>query len=372
MSKVKLSRRELYDLIWSEPSISIIKKYVISNDGLKKLLGEMKIPSPQPGYWMKLQFGKNVKKAILPEPFIGKNEAEFEIREEGIDYGSGPFTEKKSVEMGIKELLAAKLKISDRLNTNEPLIIAARKSLAMKHKSFQFKGLIQTLGGELDIQVSETYVGRALRFMDYFIKALRLRGYEIQVGRDGTFAFIDGERIRVSFKERCKRVKVTQGRWDVSELHASGKLYFKSDGYFSGEWFEGATLLEDQVPGIIAKWEVDIRELHRIQEENQINFQKHCDEEKRIKEIQEGKTLELLRFKNLLIEAERWIQIKNLKSYLQEIRTKAVSTNTLTNELENWLDWANERAERYDISRLRSEGKLDDYNLTTFLFKAEQ
>ena len=371
MSKVKLTRNELYDLMWSEPITSISKKYVISNDGLKKISGEMQIPCPEPGYWMKLQFSKKVKKVMLPEPYIGKSEVEFEIREEGKDYGSGIFTEKKSVEVEIKELLSSKLKISERLNTNEPLFIAAKQSFAAKHKTYQFIGLIQTLRGEIDIQVSEAFVSRALRFMDYFIKALRVRGHDIQVGSDGTFAFLDGERIRIAFKERCKRVKVSQGKWDVSELHASGRLYFKSDGYFSGEWFEGKTSLEDQVPGIIAKWEVDIRELHKIQQENQIRFQKIRDEEKRVKEIQEGKTRELLRFKNLLAEAERWNQIKNLKLYLQEINAKAIASNMVTEELRNWLDWANERADRYDIRMMRSEGKLEDYNLTTFLFANE-
>ena len=56
---------------------------------------------------------------------------------------------------------------------------------------------------------------------------------------------------------------------------------------------------------------------------------------------------------------------------MQEINAKAISKNMVSEELKNWLDWANERADRYDISMLRSDGKLEDYNLTTFLFANE-
>ncbi len=47
MSKAKLSREELYNLVWSEPFSTLSKKYAISDVGLRKACIRMNIPLPR-------------------------------------------------------------------------------------------------------------------------------------------------------------------------------------------------------------------------------------------------------------------------------------------------------------------------------------
>ena len=65
--KNKLSRQELYDLVWSTPLSQLAKKYQISDNGLRKICIKLDIPLPKNGYWSKIKFNKKVSKIALPK-----------------------------------------------------------------------------------------------------------------------------------------------------------------------------------------------------------------------------------------------------------------------------------------------------------------
>lgn len=60
------TRKELYDLVWSEPMRDLAKRFEISNVGLAKACRNAEIPVPPRGYWNKHQAGHRVVKAELP------------------------------------------------------------------------------------------------------------------------------------------------------------------------------------------------------------------------------------------------------------------------------------------------------------------
>lgn len=68
------TRRELYDLAWSEPMQSLSKKYSISDRGLAKICAAASIPVPGRGYWAKLEAGKKVQKWALPPRGLGQTD----------------------------------------------------------------------------------------------------------------------------------------------------------------------------------------------------------------------------------------------------------------------------------------------------------
>lgn len=82
MEKELLSRKDLYDLVWTQPLLTLAKKYQISDVGLRKACIRMNIPTPRVGYWQKLQFGKNQKKIPLPGNHSGMSELTLLIRDE--------------------------------------------------------------------------------------------------------------------------------------------------------------------------------------------------------------------------------------------------------------------------------------------------
>ncbi|MFT3739568.1 MAG: hypothetical protein QM786_12480 [Breznakibacter sp.] len=70
---MKLTRKELYDLVWSEPMSTVCKRFGISDNGLRKHCKSMNIPTPPIGYWAKLQSGKTVEILPIPNEYEEKN-----------------------------------------------------------------------------------------------------------------------------------------------------------------------------------------------------------------------------------------------------------------------------------------------------------
>lgn len=65
MSKT-VDRRELYDQIWTEPVRTVAARLGVSDTAVKKACMKAAIPTPDRGYWAKLEAGKPVVKVPLP------------------------------------------------------------------------------------------------------------------------------------------------------------------------------------------------------------------------------------------------------------------------------------------------------------------
>ena len=62
----RLTREQLYELVWSEPMHRLGKQIGISDVAIAKHCRRLGIPLPLRGYWNNLHAGKNVIKAVLP------------------------------------------------------------------------------------------------------------------------------------------------------------------------------------------------------------------------------------------------------------------------------------------------------------------
>jgi hypothetical protein len=349
--------------------LKLSKKYAISDVGLRKICIGMEIPLPRAGHWMKLQAGKKVPQQKLPENYTGKTEVKLELREEGKEYYTGKHADVKKIKDDIVKNIGDVIQIPERLNTKEPLILAAKESLAKKNATWNYKGIIQTESNIIYIKVSESNAKRALIFMDCFIKTLRLRGHDIEVQFRETYAIIDKERVKICCREKCKAVKITDSRWDSRELHATGILSFKCGTYDAKEWVDGKKLIEEQIPDIIAKMELRIKELHKSQEETRIYFAKLKAEEDRIREIELNKERELQKFKDLLEESKRWEKVKVLRDYLNYIEQRGQKDKLSEEEFSKWLMWAKKKADWYDPMIESSDELLMNIDKESLSFK---
>lgn len=61
-----VSREELYEQVWSQPMTKVAAEYGVTGTALKKTCDRHHIPTPERGYWAKLEHGKPVKKEPLP------------------------------------------------------------------------------------------------------------------------------------------------------------------------------------------------------------------------------------------------------------------------------------------------------------------
>ena len=88
METIQLTRKELYDLVWSTPLSKIAEKYAVNPDGIKKICKEFNVPMPPNGYWSKMKFNKIVEKDKLDEDFKGQDKIVFTSKIEGEDNNS--------------------------------------------------------------------------------------------------------------------------------------------------------------------------------------------------------------------------------------------------------------------------------------------
>lgn len=76
---VRVTREELYQLVWSQPMVHAAKQFSISGNGLAKICKRLDIPYPPRGYWAQIQAGKEPKKAPL-KPASGDTPKAVDIR----------------------------------------------------------------------------------------------------------------------------------------------------------------------------------------------------------------------------------------------------------------------------------------------------
>jgi hypothetical protein len=61
MAPTEITRRGLYDLVWSKPMTLVAEEFGMSDTALKKICDKHGVPSPPRGYWAKKQTDKPVK-----------------------------------------------------------------------------------------------------------------------------------------------------------------------------------------------------------------------------------------------------------------------------------------------------------------------
>lgn len=354
MGKIVLSRKVLYDLVWSEPMSSILKKYEISPTELRKILNEMRIPLPEMGYWQKIQYGKPVEIKELANDYSGKNEVTFTIRETPLSLNISPH---KALKESLKNDSSLSIKVNQKLSKPDALIIEAKESLTNKkavsngrHFGFyysRYKGMVETKRDELTIRVSPANVGRALRFFDAFIKLLRARNHDIIFEYGNTYALLDDEKFEISLREKYIKAK-SNDSWQNYEFVPSGIMAFKLESYPYKEWKDGKQLIEDRIADIFTYFELYAQK--RRQE--RIYFEEQCkirEEKERIeREIKARKEKEVRDFKKLVKDANQWQQSQLIRSYISYVENIALQTGELSDEIKNWIEWSKQKADWLD------------------------
>ena len=70
----EFTRRELYDLVWSQPMRTVAARLGISDVALAKHCKKADIPVPERGYWARKQAGKRTVQIALPPRFPGTSD----------------------------------------------------------------------------------------------------------------------------------------------------------------------------------------------------------------------------------------------------------------------------------------------------------
>jgi hypothetical protein len=349
MEKKQLARQELYDLVWSEPLISLYAKYNISGNELYKICKEMDIPLPNNDYWLKKRHDKTVLKKELSQNYSAETEIFLSLRDnENLDYNS-PISIRKLVIKSYECIDNKYFTVPSKLTNPDTQIIEAQKKLIECKNSKNYRGeMVYTPKGYLDIHVFPENIDRALRIFDTFIKLLRYRNYEISFQGFDTHVNIYGVDYKIAIREKQRFEMEQKGHWTEKKAFPTNILIFKNDGYDKREFYDNSVKLEEKIPNILADLEYKSISLHKIWAVNEKRWQEEEEKLRIANEIKARKELEIENFKKLLKESMTWHQSIILDNYLKELERRAIGNNNLTDDLKEWLSWAKQKASWYN------------------------
>jgi hypothetical protein len=110
---LRLTREELYGLVWAKPMTQVAQEFLISDRAVAKLCARKQVPVPPRGYWAKKAAGQNVPKTPLPEfaakpPKEKKDKADSMQPRAGKSKIRGVFEERnRIIRKGLKQFRAA-------------------------------------------------------------------------------------------------------------------------------------------------------------------------------------------------------------------------------------------------------------------------
>jgi hypothetical protein len=367
MKSTIITRKALYELLWSETMSSIIKNYRITYTELKKICNEMSIPVPENGYWSKLKFVKEISKPALSVNYTGKDEIElFErlIPENPLNCSNTGLGAQDDIEEKAMNIF----KVPEKLTHPDVLITNTKNYLdAVRKYDWRSSASYPKRIDVLNVNVSHEILPRALRIMDTIIKLLRAKDYDVLTKNDKTFVLIGKEEIEIRLKEK-NRVSEAKDRYGSRQLVPTGKLGFIIGDYQTKEINDGQDLLETKLEIILSKLEA---ESLRKKEERIAAEERHrkWEEEKRIeREHKERLEKEVKSFKLLFLQASRMHQTSILRNYVQVLEDNAFKEDKLTDELKDWLDWAKKKIDWYDPLINKEDQLLNDEHKTN-IFK---
>ncbi|MGN6603623.1 MAG: hypothetical protein ACTHK8_14310 [Ginsengibacter sp.] len=370
MNEINLSRKELYKLVWKKSMLSLSKNYEISDTGLRKICIRMQIPVPPLGYWAKLRFGKKVRQVPLPAMHKREGSVSLKIRNQNNSLQTvGKHSSEKLKIIELENDNRLNLQLEQQLNRPVALV-ALSKSVLLKVKpdTITYKGTVNCTYKALDIRVASANIERGLLLFDTLIKALEIRGHTVKLVNFKTRINICGEEFDISLREKMRKEMVHDGNWTRQIFYPKGVLAFIVGSYSAREFKDGKVKLEQQLLKIIAHLELESArriEERRIRQEAE---ERRKEKERLEKELEERIEKELIKFKKLLSDSERWHKVEILRNYISELERKMEDEEEGTMEKIEWLNWAKKKADWYDPFIENKDELLEAVNQNTLEF----
>ena len=210
------------------------------------------------------------------------------------------------------------------------------------------------------MKVAPANVIRALRFMQAVITMLEKRGYELKVRQEDTVVIISGQEMKIALREKVRTTKKPGKYGFDNEYTPEGKLILKLDSYPQKEWQDGPRTLEEQLPDILARLETQGQRKMAQQIESD-KWHREWEEKERVrKEAEQRQQQELANFKHLLKASGIWQKAERIRAYIQQVEQKAANNNELTEETQQWIQWARNKVDWYDPLTNGSDKWLKD------------
>lgn len=229
---MRVSREELYRLVWTEPMTKLAPRFGLSDVGLAKVCRKYQIPRPPVGYWAKLGVGQHMEPECLPAlDEESLQEIQFFRRQFFAEATDSPEEVYEKVVVHVPE----------RLTDPHPLVAKTKSILASKKGDGG--GSDAKADSCLNITVSAGELPRALRIFDAAIKKWDELGGTVRIDS----ARNSDERTRFEYGDDSVAVVLSEEMERIE--NKSNKHYYYRDWTYkstgrlvltiSGRWADG-------------------------------------------------------------------------------------------------------------------------------------
>lgn len=374
--KPLISRKELYDLVWSEPLSILAKRFEISDVRLGKICIEANIPKPGVGYWAKRQAGKASVKPALPDRKLGQ--AEYLVFREYQDWGtkaeeerllSEPAPPKPEFSEDINQIarhaqeLTKNISIRKTISNPHPAIA----KLLAKDNERKEKQLSNTFGHFLNPPLYDSQLGRRrLRILNSLFMGFDNCGCKTSAFRSEAKELnvrIGDQSISFELNVEEKKHERAHLRTSTEEEKLSIKIsWWNAPSDLILQWQDSSDLsLEEQIKDILTGFLIagermyraqilyrhellmerreDLKEKIRLQKEKAIQL-----EQEQLQKIREEKR------QQLFSDVSNWRQASEIRAYVEAVLMQSQKSTSRQDDLhlKDWASWAWEEANKID------------------------
>lgn len=368
---MEVSRQELYRQVWETPISHLApEEYGVSDVALQKVCKKLHVPTPPRGYWAKRQHGQEPPQEPLPNlPDDAPSTHVFHSRGTEKSEDTQPEQVSHSEEEGptAPPIDIPEVEIPPELDDPHPLVEKTRDALKdARLDDYGRVGLNSRGSPGVSVNVSPEALPRALRISDGLVKTAESIGWKACASnnrKNASCLKVEEEEIPFRVTEKTNRVESDIPESERSfrdskhEYTPTGRLYLTfpfvhptPEG--QKKWTESEERpLEEVLPSALERAHEAAYQLKRNRKERR--RERKIRKERRRKREAEKKRREeeKRRRKKLEEEASRWQKSQKLRRYIEEVKRKAEArslTGEEREEIEDWLDWAREHADRLD------------------------
>ena len=366
----RLTRKEMYEQVWSVPMTKLAKQYGMSDVGLAKICRKVEIPVPNRGYWAKKQYRRTPPATPLPNPDYNPD---IEIHEQP---AKDPTVQREMKNAKLEEPIS----VPETLRGAHPLVHTTLATLEACEVD-DCGIIVIPRENVLNVRVSKQSLRRALRIMDGLIKALESCGYSIFLNdkEPGAVAQILKQDVGFRIEEYLENKKTENEVGDLSGRYTfhhdsyshsqapsgrlclfitGGRWYYHTDG-LRHKWSDGKqqrleNSLNSVISGMIA---CATRMAEAARKEAEEEKRRQAEEKKRQEKLRVLKDLaakikaEQGRVDAFIQEAADWRGSRLLREYVAAVRANAEKNREECDpgsERGKWIEWAIQQADRLD------------------------
>jgi hypothetical protein len=400
-----LTREDLYELVWSKPTVELAKDFGVSDVGLAKRCRKLGIPIPGRGYWARVDAGQTSYRPKLPKRKEKYHDTQAlslprsqPVEEAGDTTGTGLGLPDDAERLGIRARIAA-IEVTPSASVVEAHLVVKRTAWHLKHprRGELTFGRGEKSGCVVPIAVSADALDRALLVADTLLRATEALGWSFAApppppvpdasggyGRRPLVVesapsptevrgelLVDGERVAFQIEERYREEKCEPTAAELARekreyryaaprkiREATGKLrivrldtYGAYGGPVRQTWYDRkGRRIEDQLKDVLIGFhELSLSSKSRRKDDER-KAREHAETAKRQEELEARQAASTKLIEQLEADAGAWHRARFLRRYIRAARRRlaAALSAKFMNSTVSFFDWAEEYVNQLD------------------------